>query len=909
MQYTTRTWKPLGLQGPLLLLFPAIMVISLYFLHIHAIVSTPASTIIHEQVLTERTTHTSEGSGGTTTTTTTIRQEEHRTAHLGNGGGGGGGDEKDLKEWLSGSGSTRSATHAAEIPKFIVSNARIMASATGTGLMNKFYYQFDNVQLTRDKISVFYDPHTFTPPAEPHWVDMISGNATLHEPPTMIVLKGDLHNTKWFYLPVEYLSSEEHQPRCTAWIEPLAYLLQVRYSYNIWHTWNEGLMGIFQTLRELGQLPLASVGPDGVMQELIDGMGDSCPYSLNTSIDRVEPLRECSKRKGLLHRTKCDPVTERWCRDGAVVSTRRSGGGPIIVPYTASSVMNIWAHLYSSMTEDVRDWSEIEGACFRSLVVGKSSTLNFYQAINSTEPDPETLEKYPRIDNVEARVEAMAVFKHFVHSAQKEYVEEQEAKGAAPWEGYRSRALERLRTGVGPEDLVHGVLDGINAREVPGMLREERNELRQRWKMHDRLVERAVQRYMERYGGASEARAASIEDGRAHQDDYSDDYEGIAARINQGKDFDSIRIASEYEDEGLVVFDDDDINYGGAGGGGGGVVNSGGEEEVVDSQQQQQQQADDEEQQQQQQQQLDDDPPAITDEQASPLPQEQEQQQEEEQQQQQHEQVEKRRRRRQLLSLRIPENMVDVDGETVRPRNVLATTTSKDKSSTGGGSSSSNNNSSRGGGNLRSVPSPLAKKWFDKEAVYRFETPRPVVTYMSRNFFSRGVLNEGDILAYILARYNVTLRVTTFEEPLHLVMSSLASTDVMFGMHGAGWTNGLFIKRGATMMQMFPYGWRLPDDSTLRGYNYREIVLASECPYYEWDNPVRENAFFRRSDFSKKAWNMTYSLHPEPDMPLPTDGTPGNLWIYQNTYVDMNLFGPEIDELLKRAGIAPMKGL
>jgi hypothetical protein len=200
-------------------------------------------------------------------------------------------------------------------------------------------------------------------------------------------------------------------------------------------------------------------------------------------------------------------------------------------------------------------------------------------------------------------------------------------------------------------------------------------------------------------------------------------------------------------------------------------------------------------------------------------------------------------------------------------------------------------------------------KWFDKTAVYKHETPRPVVTYMSRNFFSRGVLNEGDILAYILARYNVTLRVTTFEEPLHVVMDSLSTTDVMFGMHGAGWTNGLFIKRGATTMQMFPYGWRLPDNSTLRGYNYREIVLASECPYEEWVNPVRENAFLRRSDYSKKAWNTTYSLHPEPDMPMPTGGTPGNMWIYQNTYVDMDLFGPEIDNLMRMSGIHPMPGL
>lgn len=37
-------------------------------------------------------------------------------------------------------------------------------------------------------------------------------------------------------------------------------------SYNIWHTWNEGLMGAFQTLREQGLLPLAQVDEQGNMR-------------------------------------------------------------------------------------------------------------------------------------------------------------------------------------------------------------------------------------------------------------------------------------------------------------------------------------------------------------------------------------------------------------------------------------------------------------------------------------------------------------------------------------------------------------------------------------------------------------------------------------------------------------------
>ena len=35
-------------------------------------------------------------------------------------------------------------------------------------------------------------------------------------------------------------------------------------------------------------------------------------------------------------------------------------------------------------------------------------------------------------------------------------------------------------------------------------------------------------------------------------------------------------------------------------------------------------------------------------------------------------------------------------------------------------------------------------------------------------------------------------------------MNLLSRTDVLIGMHGAGWTNGIFIKHGATCLQVRP---------------------------------------------------------------------------------------------------------
>lgn len=341
-------------------------------------------------------------------------------------------------------------------------------------MMNKYYYRFQNVVVNRDKITVYYDAN-FTPPTKEHWVDFISGNTTDPAPPTMLVIKGDLHTEKWYYLPIEYLPASQHQFVCKSWIEKPAYLLQVRYSYNIWHTWNEGLMGLFQTLREHGHLPLVNIDADGNMHEIAQGQGGGCPWEYDPVSQEAWQPTDCDPREGLIDRERCDPKTESWCRQG-VMSYRRSEGGPIIVPYTASSVMNVWAHLYSAMTTDVRDWSLIDGSCFKDLTVGKTSTLNFYQALNATHHDNFDL-KYSWVDNRAARVEAMAVFKAFVTSAQREWFANERAKNptAKRWLGYRDEGMERLRQGVGPEDL--DAIEAVAPKEVPGMLREEIDEL------------------------------------------------------------------------------------------------------------------------------------------------------------------------------------------------------------------------------------------------------------------------------------------------------------------------------------------------------------------------------------------------------------------------------------------------
>lgn len=98
---------------------------------------------------------------------------------------------------------------------------------------------------------------------------------------------------------MEYVPASRHQPSCTSWVDTATFLLQVRYTYNIWHTWNEGLMGMFQTLRELGLLPLAAVGPNGELEEILDGMGGAaCPWEYDHVADRAVQPEECEPRQG-----------------------------------------------------------------------------------------------------------------------------------------------------------------------------------------------------------------------------------------------------------------------------------------------------------------------------------------------------------------------------------------------------------------------------------------------------------------------------------------------------------------------------------------------------------------------------------------------------------------------------------
>ena len=117
-----------------------------------------------------------------------------------------------------------------------------------------------------------------------------------------------------------------------------------------------------------------------------------------------------------------------------------------------------------------RDWSIMDGWCFRNLIVGKASTLNFYQAINTT----------GGIDSHrKERVEAMSVFKRFVNTAQRDFVHTQRLSNPLRnkrFKGYANKRMEVLRQGIGPENITAAAY--IQPEELPiPLLLEEVNEI------------------------------------------------------------------------------------------------------------------------------------------------------------------------------------------------------------------------------------------------------------------------------------------------------------------------------------------------------------------------------------------------------------------------------------------------
>ena len=72
----------------------------------------------------------------------------------------------------------------------------------------------------------------------------------------------------------------------------------------------------------------------------------------------------------------------------------------------------------------------------------------------------------------------MSVFKQFVKTAQQEFVTREQNKNPASksYKGYADKGMERMRRGIGPEDLAD--IENLFPEELPSALKNEMPDLK-----------------------------------------------------------------------------------------------------------------------------------------------------------------------------------------------------------------------------------------------------------------------------------------------------------------------------------------------------------------------------------------------------------------------------------------------
>ena len=66
-----------------------------------------------------------------------------------------------------------------------------------------------------------------------------------------------------------------------------------------------------------------------------------------------------------------------------------------------------------------------------------------------------------------------------------------------------------------------------------------------------------------------------------------------------------------------------------------------------------------------------------------------------------------------------------------------------------------------------------------------------------------------------------------------------------------------------TVVQMFPYGWKLPNGIVMRETEYAGMAAAANASYWRWINPHAQNAFLRQCARQYTCRLATTSLLPE----------------------------------------------
>lgn len=341
----------------------------------------------------------------------------------------------------------------------IESEFTLFLSAHSEAAFHKPYYRFRNVELTRQTLQVFYGDSLGQPPQQELKAALTHCNATVPDLPTLIVVEGSDSTVAKQEIDIVYTPAATAQPTCSKWIETPTYLMDVRHSKNIWHTIDEGLASVFQTMRELGHIQLAEIDQAGGVKIVEDG--SDCALTWDYSAQKMVEYN-CNANKKRTIPKSCTAKDDWWCRPG-VYNIDRSEG-PILLAYDSQTWNNKWSPLYKAMTSNIGAWKALEGGCFKELIIGRAHTIDFHELRRPTNLS----EAYHR-----HRVASLAAFKrlmltelrdigHIIQSNLRDGVDirnvdakllQRDSLTGVMFSGYCDPDLEKLRQGIGPEEI------------------------------------------------------------------------------------------------------------------------------------------------------------------------------------------------------------------------------------------------------------------------------------------------------------------------------------------------------------------------------------------------------------------------------------------------------------------------
>jgi Glycosyltransferase 61 len=90
-------------------------------------------------------------------------------------------------------------------------------------------------------------------------------------------------------------------------------------------------------------------------------------------------------------------------------------------------------------------------------------------------------------------------------------------------------------------------------------------------------------------------------------------------------------------------------------------------------------------------------------------------------------------------------------------------------------------------------------------------------------------VNADDIVAHIHKAFRVHVEVVQFNTTAHETIDLMQRTAVLIGNHGAGLTNVLFMRPGAALLQLVPYGWEYEPGKIIRGEFYENWAEAAQA--------------------------------------------------------------------------------